>query len=121
TSARVCDVLPAIARAADLLTPGQDVASRVSRLVVRLDLAVPRSAVELARFSGRALDRAAYRRLIDARLTDHLPLDGAHHSPLLAKVGSAQAKLRALRVALDEWRRVRRSGLPAPELPPYRP
>jgi helicase len=38
TAARACDVLPAIARAADLLHPDHDAVRRVGLLIVRLDL-----------------------------------------------------------------------------------
>ena len=120
TAARTCDVLPAIARAADLLSPGQDAAGRVTRLVIRLDLGIPALAVDLARYAGRALDRADYRRLANAGFAEQPALDAADDAALVAALGNQPRKLQALRAALDEWRNARRVAAPAPALPPYR-
>ena len=84
TTSRTCDVLPMIGRAAELLHAGLELEQRVSRLVVRLDLGIQGPAVDLARFAARSLDRADYRRLCDARMTERDTLAAAEDKVLLS-------------------------------------
>ena len=55
---RTCDVLPRIARAAQIIHQGPDLQERVTRLLFRLDLGIQGAAVGLGRYAGRALDRS---------------------------------------------------------------
>jgi hypothetical protein len=73
---RTCDVLPMIARAAEILHAALDLPQRTARLLLRLELSIQGPAVDLARFAERALDRADYRRLCEAGMTTQEMLAG---------------------------------------------
>jgi replicative superfamily II helicase len=118
-TARTCDVLPMIARAAEVLHAGVDLQQRTARLVLRLDLGIQGPAVDLARYAGRALDRADYRRLCEARLTEREALTGADEAMLLRLLGNDGRKVPILREALRQWGAARPPRPPAPALPAY--
>src|SRR6266568_4023581 len=106
-TSRTCDVLPMIARAAELLHAGLDLEERVARLLLRLDLGIQGPAVDLARFTQRALDRADYRRLSEAGLTTREALAEAEDRVLLPLLGNDRRKVAVVRDALEQWRTVR--------------
>ena len=116
---RTCDVLPTIARAAELMHPGVQLGDRASRLVFRLAYGIQGPAVDLAKYTERTLDRADYRRLCDARLTERESLAAAPDATLLPLLANDQRKLTALRAAVGKWGQVRTR--PAAPLPPYEP
>ena len=118
-TARTCDVLPMIARAAEVLHAGIDLQQRTARLLLRLDLGIQGAAVDLARFAGRALDRADYRRLCEARLTEREALTGADDGALLRLLGNDVRKVVVMREALERWRVARPPAPPAALLPAY--
>lgn len=118
-TARTCDVLPMIARAAEVLHAGVDLQQRTARLLLRLDLGIQGPAVDLARFAGRALDRADYRRLCEARLTEREALTGADDGTILRLLGNDARKVVVLREALERWRVARPPAPPAAALPAY--
>jgi helicase len=118
-TSRTCDVLPMIARAAAILHNGVDLQERMARLLLRLDLGIQGPAVDLARYAGRDLGRADYRRLCEARLTDREALVAADDATLLRLMGNDARKLAVVREAVRQWRGVRPAGQPAPALPPY--
>jgi replicative superfamily II helicase len=118
-TARTCDVLPMIARAAELLHTGLDLEQRVGRLLLRLDLGIQGAVVDLARFAERTLDRADYRRLCEARLTEREALAGAEDRILLPLLGNDTRKIAALLDALERWRTARLPARPAAALPAY--
>jgi helicase len=117
-TARTCDVLPMITRAAELLHAGVDLQPRTARLLLRLDLGIEGPAVDLARYAGRALDRADYHRLCEARLTEREALTGADDATLLRLLGNDARRVAAVREALQQWRAARPVAPPAP-LPAY--
>jgi len=118
-TARTCDVLPMIARAAEVLHAGVDLQQRTARLLLRLDLGIPAPAVDLARYAGRALDRADYRRLCEARLTEREALTGADDGTLLRLLGNDVRKVAVVRDAVQQWSAARPLGPPAAALPAY--
>jgi helicase len=118
-TARTCDVLPMIARAAEVLHAGVDLQQRTARLLLRLDLGIQSPAVDLARYTGRALDRADYRRLCEARLTEREALTGADDGTLLRLLGNDARKVAVMREALERWRVARPPAPPAAALPAY--
>lgn len=120
-TARTCDVLPMIARAAEILHDGADLQQRTARLLLRLDLGIQGPAVDLARYAARALDRADYRRLCEARLTEREALTGAEDAILLRLLGNDGRKVAILHEALRKWGAARPAGPPAPALPAYSP
>ena len=116
---RTCDVLPMIARAAEILHGGLDLQQRTARLLLRLELGIQGPAVDLARFAERALDRADYRRLCEAGMTTREILAGADDRTLLPLVGNDMRKLAAMRDAVERWRTARPPGPPPLALPAY--
>lgn len=118
-TSRTCDVLPMIARAAAILHNGVDLQERVARLLLRLDLGIQGPAVDLARYAGRDLGRADYRRLCEARLTEREALVAADDATLLRLLGNDARKLAVVREAVRLWRAARPAGPPAPPLPAY--
>jgi helicase len=118
-TSRTCDVLPVIARSAELLHPGLDLQERTARLLLRLDLGIQGPVVDLARFAERVLDRADYRRLCDAALATQDALISAANHTLLPLIGNDIRKLAALRDALEQWRQARPPLPPPVFLPAY--
>jgi len=117
-TSRTCDVLPMIGRVAELLHAGLELEQRVAKLVLRLDLGVQGPVVELSRYAERSLDRADYRRLCDARMTERDALATSEDNVLLPLVGNDRRKLAALREAVERWRRARPAAVAA-ALPAY--
>jgi helicase len=117
-ASRTCDVLPMIARAAEVLHAGIDLQKRTERLLFRLDHGVQGPAVDLARHAGRALDRGDYKRLCEAGMTTREALARADDGVLLALLGNDRQKLSAVRDAIERWRAVRPTAPPA-ALPAY--
>jgi helicase len=108
-----------IARAGEVLHIGLDLQERVARVLIRLDLGIQGPAVDLARHAERALDRADYRRLCEAGLTDREALSAAADAAILPLVANDRAKLATMRDALEKWRMARPNVPPAPALPRY--
>ena len=100
--ARVCDVLPTVARIAELVHPGLDLGDRLQRLLVRLEIGLPQDAADLALVAGDLLVRADYLRLLREGRCTLDAVAGGEAAPLLACVGGDTERLEALR------RRVRR-------------
>ena len=115
---RTCDVLPTIARAAELLHPGLQLGDRAGRLIFRLAYGIQGPAVDLARYAERTLDRADYKRLCDASCTGRERLTTADDATLLPLLANDQRKLTALRAAVARWSQAR-PVRPAVPLPPY--
>jgi hypothetical protein len=120
-TSRTCDVLPMIGRVAQLLHPGLALEQRIARLVLRLDLGIQGAVVDLARYAERSLNRADYRRISDAKMTDRDRLAAADENALLPLIGNHRRKLAALRDAVERWRRARPVAPPSAGLPPYQP
>ena len=118
-TSRTCDVLPMIARAAELLHPAVELQVRTSRLVLRLDLGIPSPAVGIATYLRRDFDRADYRRLCEARLTEHDAIAAADDARLLGVLANDIRKVAILREAVARWRAARPPRAPAAALPPY--
>jgi helicase len=118
-TARTCDVLPMIARAAQVLHQGLDLEQRIARLLIRLDIGIQGAAVDLARYAGHELGRADYGRLCGARLTERDSLMAADDALLLRALGNDPRKVAIVRNALEKWRAVRPAGPPPAPLPAY--
>ena len=96
-AARTCDMLPIAADIAEILHPGLDLADRVGRLVVRLDLGIAGPAVDLARHARTRLSRSDYGRLIKAQLVTASAIDKAGDPAILACVDGDKTKLIVVR------------------------
>jgi hypothetical protein len=62
-ASRTCDVLPVVARTAEILHPGSDLAEQTAELLVRLEIGLPKELARLALAGGRSLNRAEYLQL----------------------------------------------------------
>ncbi len=120
TTARTCDVLPMVARAAMLIHPGLDLGDRLERLLVRLDLGVAASVADIAGQARTALDRGDYQRLGARALGDPEAIADTTTDALLALVGSLD-KVAVVRQAADRVAaaRVRRTIDAKPVLESY--
>ena len=116
---RTCDVLPTVTKVAELLNPGLDLAPRVSRLLVRLELGIPSEAVSLAMSTKDRLNRGDYLSLAAAGLCDYARISAADDGLLLSKVGGSRGKLETLRKAVFQHEKSQQDNMP--NLPPYTP
>jgi replicative superfamily II helicase len=117
-ASRTADLLPAIARVATFLHHGLELADRVARLLVRLELGVPAGAALLARHAGARLTRGDYQGLVKAGLTTPEAVEAAGEDALLACLGGDEQKARAVRDAAAAVR-AEPSPVPVPILPDY--
>jgi helicase len=119
-ASRTCDVLPMVARVAELLHSGLDLSARIGRLVIRLEYGVASEAVDIARHAGRDLGRGDYRRLVEAGLASAEAIDSAQDATILDQVDNNSDKLRAIRVFAENARSRRKvDAAPMPSLDPY--
>ncbi|MDP9473321.1 MAG: hypothetical protein M3Q71_22100 [Chloroflexota bacterium] len=119
---RSCDLLPTVARVAELLHPGLDLAERQARLLTRLELGVPGSLVDLARLTGSRLTRGDYLRLYRAGLTSMEAIEDSSDEQLLQLLGANEEKLGQVRQATERHRREASEITSSfPILPPYEP
>jgi hypothetical protein len=117
--ARTCDVLPIVAKVAEFMNPGLDLAPRVARLLVRLELGIPSEAISLAMFTKDRLNRGDYLALASVGLCDFGKISASGDELLLARVGGNKDKLAELRKAVT---RHQNSSLDIVQnLPPYTP
>jgi helicase len=120
-ASRTSDVLPLVARVAELLHTGLDLADRIGRLVIRLEHGIAPENIELARDAGRDLGRGDYRRLSAAGLTAAEPIERASDDEVLACINNDSQKLRIVRLYAE---RVRAQSAieakPLTTLEPYR-
>jgi helicase len=117
-AARTCDMLPTAAEIADLLHPGLDLAERVSRLVVRLDLGIVGAAVDLGRQARGQLSRSDYARLVTAGLTSAKDIQATDDAAILACMAGDRVKLTIVREAAEAMaeQEARRAAQKAPPL-----
>lgn len=117
-SSRSCDLLPAVARVATIIHPQIELADRVARLLVRLELGVSGGAVAVARRAGTRLARADYQDLVKAGLTTADAIDAADDDAILGCVGGDKEKARIVREAASGIRNEPDVEV-APVLPSY--
>src|SRR5439155_20151356 len=67
-ASRTCDLLPVVARTAEILHPELDLNERTEGLMVCLELGLPHDLAELGRAAGRSLTRGDYLQLRAAGL-----------------------------------------------------
>ncbi|OFZ34369.1 MAG: hypothetical protein A3D92_21400 [Bacteroidetes bacterium RIFCSPHIGHO2_02_FULL_44_7] len=118
-SARVCDVLSTVARIAELLNPGFDLAARVERLLVRLEIGIPAGVVELGSIFGRVFNRGDYLCLMKNGITTKEAFEAAKEDALLQCLENNREKLAAAKVRLEEYEREEKPIPGSPILPEY--
>lgn len=119
-AARSVDLLPIVARVAELLHPGLELAARAARLLIRLEVGVPAPAVDLAAQAGTGLARGDYLALAGADLVGVDALEASPDEPLLSALGGSPEKLAEVRRAVQAHRRQEATRVSrTPILPPY--
>jgi replicative superfamily II helicase len=98
-SARTSDLLPTSARVAEILHSDLVLGDRIGRLVVRLTYGLPSSIVDIARYSGNALQRGDYLRLVGEGLVDADAIQAASDDRLLTCLDGDRQRLSAARSA----------------------
>jgi helicase len=117
--ARTCDLLPTVARVAEVLHPGLDLRERVARLLARLEVGVPAAVIDLASIAGNRLARGDYHNMLKAGLGSIEAIEKSPDEELRALLGDAE-KLRVVREAVETYRERERELAPvSPILPPY--
>jgi replicative superfamily II helicase len=98
-SARTSNLLPSVARVATILHAGLDLTNRLTRLLTRLDVGVPATAVEIAQYAGTTLSRGYYQQLIMASLSTAAQVEAASDDKLFACLGKNAERVEIVRDA----------------------
>ncbi len=118
--ARTCDILPTVARVAEIIHPGLDLGQRIARLLARLEVGVPVAVIDLATIAGNQLARGDYHNLIKAGLCSLEAIDNSSDEELLPHLAGEPDKLRVVREAVEIYREREREIAPtSPILPAY--
>jgi helicase len=117
---RTCDLLPVVARVAEVLHPGLDLKPRISRLVIRLETGTPAAMVDLAARLGTRISRGDYQRLMKAQIKNVTNVEASSDDKILACIDGNKAKLAEIRNAVSEYREQEKGGeIASPILPAY--
>ena len=89
------------------------------RLLVRLELGIPASLVELGTRIGRIFTRGDYLNLLKAGIISVEQFESASVGTLLACLGNNKDKLEQAKLALENYRPEERIIITSPILPAY--
>lgn len=118
--ARTGDLLPVVARVAEIIHPALDLGQRVTRILTRLEVGVPPAAVDLASHAGNRLSRGDYRRLLAIGMCEIEAIEKCSDEDLLQVLSGSAVKLTAVRNATKAYRELQNEQpLATPILPPY--
>lgn len=104
TTSRTCDLLPTVARVAEILHPELDLEQRLTQLLIRLDVGLPATAIELAMQAGPRLTRGDYLRLLEAGLYSIDILENSSDETVLSCLNGNNEKLTIIRQAIEAHR-----------------
>lgn len=120
SASRTCDVLPVVADIALVLHPDLDLSDRVERLLTRLEIGISAAIVGLAKYTGVALNRGDYQRLVAVGLSDLESIEKVDDIKLLKYLDGSNIKLKEVRKAGDKRKEdVDNSKFISPILPQY--
>lgn len=114
-ASRTCDLLPVVARTAEILHPELDLSERVENLLVCLEIGLPSDLGELGRAAGRSLNRGQYLRLLAAGLGTVDAVANAGDPELEAAIGSSAAVV-SLRAAVRRHQQFQRERVELAEI-----
>jgi replicative superfamily II helicase len=121
-TSRTYDLLPTVARVAEIIHSELNLTQKCKQLLTRLEVGVPSVAVELASRVGTRLTRGDYLSLIRANLTNIENVEKAPDKDLLKLLGDNVIKLAEVRRAIRNYREQDSEAfLTSPILPPYMP
>jgi helicase len=120
-TSRLCDTLPTVARIAELMNTGLDLGgSRMTRLLVRLDIGIPASVADLGSRIGKVLTRGDYLKLATAGIGTPEQFKEATQNLLLQCLDGSETRLAQARAALAKSIDYEAAGGPSvPILPAY--
>ena len=119
-ASRTCDLLPTVIRVAEILHPTLELGERQTRLLTRLDIGIPSTAVDLAVHARSQLTRGDYLRLLAGELASIEAIEAADDQALLDHLNGDQQKLAVVRTATQAHRERESDQLTAtPILEPY--
>lgn len=101
-ASRTCDVLPVVARTAEILHPGTDLTEQTDALLVCLEIGLPKELAPLGLAVGRTLSRGEYLQLLTAALGTPEALRSADDEVLEQVLGSV-ARVQQLRRDLSAY------------------
>ncbi len=110
--ARTCDLLPTVARVAEILHPNLDMGYRLSRLLTRLEVGVPVALIDLASIAGNSLARGNYHNLLKAGLASIEALETISDDELLLVLAGDGEKLIVVRDAIKIFRERELESIP---------
>jgi hypothetical protein len=117
---RTCDLLPTVARIAELLYGELVLGERVERLLTRLEIGIPSIAVALAQITGDRLSRGDYLRMVNVDIAAPDKAVAAPDDVLLKCLDESKTKLGIVRSVLKTYHT---GGVPTtqvgPLVPPY--
>lgn len=120
TRSRTQDILPVVARVAEIIHEGLDLSDRIARLSIRLEVGAPFSVVEIAEVLGSRLTRADYLVLNKIGMRTIENIEKATDEDLLVGLGGSASKLSEVREALLAYRNEERESIPViPLIPMY--
>jgi hypothetical protein len=99
-ASRTCDVLPVVARTAEILHPGTDLSEQTAALLVCLEIGLPKELAPLALAAGRALNRGEYLQLLAAGIRTPEGVRDADDQSLEQVLGSSM-RVRQLRMDVE--------------------
>ena len=101
-TSRTFDILPTVGQVATVLHPGLNLADKVRQIMVRLEVGLPASLVEIASHVGTLLARRNYLRLGAAGLGSIDALESAADEAILGTVDGSKEKLAELQSRLGD-------------------
>jgi len=117
---RTCDLLPIVARVAEILHPELDLNDRIRKLLIRLDVGVPAPVADLASLIGTQFTRGDYLRLLSRGFCDVNNIKNISDEELLSCLRHNEDKLKILRHAIRKYEEKNQSEKPVkPILPDY--
>ncbi len=115
---RVCDVLPTVAKVAELLNHDLNFGDRIPKLLIRLELGIPAILVDLATITASRLSRPDYSRLLENNLASIEQVENATDEVILACVDGNNEKLQLIKAAVVQFKE-EQSQPSEPVLPAY--
>jgi helicase len=121
-TARTCDLLPIVARIAEILHPELNLSKRCKLLLVRLEVGVPSTIAELASATASRLTRGDYLNLLKANCATADAIEKASDDVLLKALQNSELKVAEVRrLAHNLSHQPADTPLSTPLLPPYQP
>ena len=114
---RVCDVLPIVAGITEILKPEIKLTERIPKLLLRLELGVPSSIIELAKVLGRTLNRGEYLELLKRGIMT-INQFSATDEQILLEIFSSD-KVEEIRFKIEQNIHEQSTKIELPEIPLY--